>query len=253
MGRLSTTECTYLPTLHALWALPASGVLGGRPWEGWPATVVRGVCCQALSLPRRLSSGAGSSDSATRVSRVRLVRAWGPGTSPTACALAARRCALWGWREGVPGGGAFRRREGRVRSGVPPPPTGRPLGGLSGSARHVLWAWVCWCGGPVLSPWLARPAGAACREGGGGPSPEGVAGHRCEGRLVSGAVPPPAARPLGRAAGVPRPMCPGCGWCEQGPEHRPHSVRPFGPALRAVGVAEGRPRGGVPFAVVRGV
>ena len=30
---------------------------------------------------------------------------------------------------------------------------------------------------------------------------------------MSGAVPPPAARPLGRAAGVPRPVCPRCGRC----------------------------------------
>ena len=29
-----------------------------------------------------------------------------------------------------------------------------------------------------------------------------------------------------------------------GTQHRPHSVRPCGPALLAVGVAEGRPRGG---------
>ena len=28
------------------------GVAGGRPRGGWPATVVRGVWCQALSLPR---------------------------------------------------------------------------------------------------------------------------------------------------------------------------------------------------------
>ena len=34
-------------------------------------------------------------------------------------------------------------------------------------------------------------------------------------------------------------------------QHRPHSVRPCGPALLAVGAAEGRPRG-VPFTVVRG-
>ena len=132
---------------------------------------------------------------------------------------------------------------------------------------------------------------------------------------MSGAVPPPAARPLERAARVPRPVCPGCGrcgrvdpapapqraplragvarcggggraspggvpstvvrgaWCQalslprppvlwsgqpgfRDPcvpgavdagvwtQHRPHSVRPCGPALLAVGVAEGRPRGG---------
>ena len=140
---------------------------------------------------------------------------------------------------------------------------------------------------------------------------------------MSGAVPPPAARPPERAAGVPRPVCPGCGrcgrvdpapapqratlragvarcggggraspggvpstvvrgaWCQAlslprppvlrsvqpgfrdprvpgavgvgvGTQHRPHSVRPCGPALLAVGVAEGRPRGGLPSTVVRG-
>ena len=132
---------------------------------------------------------------------------------------------------------------------------------------------------------------------------------------MSGAVPPPAARPLERAARVPRPVCPGCGrcgrgdpapatqraplragvarcggggraspggllstvvrgaWCQAlslprlpvlwsgqpgsrvpcvpgavsagvGTQHRPHSVRPCGLALLAVGVAEGRPLGG---------
>ena len=38
--------------LHALWGLRAVVVSGGRPLGGWPATVVRGVWCQALSLPR---------------------------------------------------------------------------------------------------------------------------------------------------------------------------------------------------------
>ena len=140
---------------------------------------------------------------------------------------------------------------------------------------------------------------------------------------MSGAVPPPAARPLERAARVPRPACPGCGrclcgdpapapqraplqagvarcgggggaspggvlstvvrgaWCQvlslpwppvlwsgqpgfrvprvpgavgagAATQHRPHSVRPCGPALLAVGVAEGRPLGGVLSTVVRG-
>ena len=118
---------------------------------------------------------------------------------------------------GVPGGGpAFHRCEGRPRSGAPLHPAARPPGGLSGPTIHVLWAWVFGCGGPALSPWLACPAGAACRGGGGGLSPGGVACHRCEGRLVSGAVPPPAIRPLGRAAGAPRPVCTGCGWRGRG-------------------------------------
>ena len=98
-------------------------------------------------------------------------------------------------------------------SGAPPPPTARPLGELLGSTTDVLWALVCGCGGPTLTPWPARPVRTACRGGGGGPSPGGVACRCCEGRLVSGAVPPPAARPLGRVVGVPRPVCPGCGGC----------------------------------------
>ena len=85
-----------------------------------------------------------------------------------------------------------------------------------GSATRVLWARPCGCGGPTLSLWPKCTVGAACRGDGGGPSPGGVACYRCEGRLVSGAVPPPAARPLARAAGAPRPVCPGCGRCGRG-------------------------------------
>ena len=55
---------------------------------------------------------------------------------------------------------------GRLRSGAVPSPTARPLGGLSGSATHVLWARVCECGGPTLPPWPACPVRAACRGGG---------------------------------------------------------------------------------------
>ena len=145
--------------------------------------------------------------------RVRWVRVWGPSTAPTACALADWCCSLWGWRRVVSGGGAFQHCEGRLRSGAVPLPTARPLGGLLGSATHVPSARLCGCRGPTLSPWPACPVGAACRGGGGGRPRGGVVCHRCEGRLISGAVPPPAACPLERAARVPRPVCPGCGWC----------------------------------------
>ena len=70
---------------------------------------------------------------------------------------------LLGWVKGVPGGGAFHCCEGLLGSGAPPPPTARPLGGLLGSATHVLWARACGCGDPTLSLWPARPVGAACR------------------------------------------------------------------------------------------
>ena len=94
---------------------------------------------------------------------------------------------LWALRKGVPGEGAFRCCEGRLRSGAPPPQTARPLGGLLGSATHVLWARACGCGGPTPSPWPARSVGAACRGGGGGPSPY----------LAWGCAPP-----VGRVRGV---------------------------------------------------
>ena len=94
---------------------------------------------------------------------------------------------LWGWRKGVPGGGAFHCCEGRLGSGAPPPPTARPLGGLLESATNVLWARACGCGAPTLSPWPARPVAAACRGGGGGPSPY----------LARGCAPP-----VGRVRGV---------------------------------------------------
>ena len=194
--------------------------------------------------PGRSSSGAGSQGSATRVSWVRSVRAWGPSTGPTACTLAGRRCSLWGWRKCVPGGAAFHHCERRLRSGAVPPPTARPLGGLLGSATHVLWARVCGCGGPTLSPWPACPVGAACRGGGGGPSPGGwpataVRGVWCQALFLP--------RPPLLWSGQPgfRDLCvPGAVGAGVGTQRRPHSVHPCGPALLAVGVAEGRPRGG---------
>ena len=127
------------------------------------------------AAPGRPSSGAGTHGSASRVSRVRSGRAWGLCTGPTACVLAGRRCSLWVWRRGVPGG-------------VP-----------STAVRGA------WC--QVLS--LPRPPVLW----------SGQPGFHVP--CVRGAV----------GAGV-------------GTHHRPHSVSPCGPALLAVGVAEGRPRGG---------
>ena len=317
------------PSTVPLACMPCGGCVprgwwGAIPGGGRPATVVRAPGVRRCPSPNRPSSGAGRQDSASRVSRVRSVRAWGPSTGPTTCALAGRRCWLWEWRKGIPGGGAFHHCEGRLRSGAVPPPTARPLGGLLGSATHVLRARVCGCGGPTLPPWPACPVGAACRGVGGGPSPGGVACHRCEwrlvsgavpppgrpssgagsqgsasrvsrgrsvrawgpgsgptacalagwrcslwgwrkgvpgggafhrceGRLVSGAVPPPAAHPLERAARVPRPVCPGCGRCGRGdPTPAPQRAPLRAGVARCGGGGRASP-GGVPSTIVRGV
>ena len=97
-----------------------------------------------------------------------------------------------------PGGGAFRRCEGRLRSGVPASPTARPPAGLSGSATHLLWARLCGCGGPALTPWLACPVG--------GCAPRGWWG-------ASGFRRPsfPGSPPRGRAAGTRLPHALGAG------------------------------------------
>ena len=202
-------------------------------------------------------------------------------------------------------------------SGAVPLPTARPLERAARVPRPVCpGCGRCGLVDPAPAPQRAplRADAARCA-GGGRASPGGGAFHRYAGRLVSGAVPPPAARPPERAARVSRPVCPGCGrcgrvdpgaapqraplragvarcggggraspggvpstvvrgaWCQalslsrplvlwsgqpgfRDPcvpgavdagvwtQHRPHSVRPCGPTLLAVGVAEGRPWGG---------
>ena len=176
-----------------------------------------------------------------------------PAPAPQRAPLRAGVAHCGDGRRASPGGGAFHHCEGRLRSGAPPPPTARLLGGLLASATHVLWARASGCGGPTLSPWPVRPVGAACRGCVGGRPRGGVACHCCEGRLVSGAVPPPAACPRwagsrGTATRV----------------SRVRSVRAWGPSTGSTACAlagqrcslwgwrKGVPRG-VPSTVVRGV
>ena len=80
----------------------------------------------------------------------------------------------------------------------------------------------------------------------------GGAFHRCEGRLVSGAVPPPAARPLERAARVPRPVCPGCGPCGRGDPAPARQRAPLRARVARCGAGGRASPGGVPSTVVRG-
>ena len=223
---------------------------GAVPGAGRPCTVVRGVLCQLPPLSRPPVFWAGRPG--FRDPCVPGAVGAGVGTqhrphSVRPCELSLRAAGV---AEGRPRGGALRRCERRLRPGAPPP-SGCPP---SGRAVEVCYPRAVGAGvrvwGPALSPWLACPVADTSREGGGGPSPGGSACHRCEGRLVSGAVPPSAARPLGRAAGVPRPMCPGCGWCGCGdPAPAPQPSRGGGRASPGRGAfrrCEGRLRSGAP-------
>ena len=142
------------------------------------------VCALAL-LRRPLPPPPGGVACALRVvPALGAGRAVPRGPCPSAC-RAPVPCSVWrawggtvrsrfpptwlrvlGVAVGRPRGGAFYCCEGRLGSGAPPPPTARPLGGLLGSAIHVLWARACGCGGPSLSPRPARPVGAARRGAG---------------------------------------------------------------------------------------
>ena len=196
--------------------------------------------------PGRPSSGAGSQGPATRVSRVRSIRACEPSTGPRACALAGRRCSLWGWRKGVPGGGAFHRCEGRLVSGAVPPPAARPLERAARVPRPVCPG--CGrCGRVELAPAPQRAplrAGVARCGAGGRASPGGVPSAVVRGAWCQAlSLPRPPVLWSGQP-GFRDPCVPGALDAAVWTQHRPHSVRPCGPALLAVGVAEGGPRGG---------
>ena len=233
--------------LHALWGLRAVVVVGGRPRGGWPAIVVRGVWCQALSLSRPPVPWAGQPG--FRDPCVPGAVGVGVGTLPLPHGV--RLCGPL--RKGVPVKGAFRRCEGRLRSGAPPPPTAPlqagcrgPLATCCGRGCAGVGAQHCPLGLHAL--WGLRAAGVV-----GGRPRGGVACHRCEGRLVSGAVPPLAIHPLGRAAGDPQPVFPGCGWSRPGdPPPAPRRAPLRAGVARCGGGGRASP-GGVPFAVVKGV
>ena len=108
------------------------------------------------------------------------------------------------------------------------------------------------CGRGASSPTPQRAllrAGFA-RGGGGMRVPGG--GRLLPGRPGSGALPPPTARPLGRASGAHYPLAVGAGSAGVGTGHQPHRARSCVLAWRTVGDARGRPRG-APLAWVRGV
>ena len=180
------------------------------------------------------------------MSRARSVRACGPSTGPTACALAGRRCSLWGWRRGAPGGGACHRCEGRLASGAVPPPSARPLERAAGVLRPVCpGCGRCWRVDPAPAPQRAPLRAGVARCGGGGrASPGGVPSTVVRGAWCQALSLPRLLVLRSVQPGFRDPRVPGAVDAGVWTQHRPHSVRPCGPALLAVGVAEGRPRGG---------
>ena len=131
------------------------------------------------------------------------------------------------------------------------PPTGRAVGVRYPRAVGAgVWVW-----GPNTVPLACMPCGGCVSRGwcDGGPSPGGggVACHCCEGRQVSGVVPPPTARPLGGLPGPTTHLLWVRGGAGVGTHHQPHSARSCELALRAVGLPRGRP-GGAPPAWVWG-
>ena len=227
-------------------ALFAVGVAEGRPRGGCLPPLCGAPGVRRCPSPDRPSSGAGCQASATRVSRVRSMWACGPSTGPTACALAGRRCSLWGWRKGVPGGGAFHRCEGRLVSGAVPPPAARPLERAARVPRPVCpGCGRCGRVDPAPAPQRAPLRAGVARCGGGGrASPGGVPSTVVRGAWCQAlSLPRPPVLWSGQP-GFRNPCVPGAVDAGVWTLHRPHSVRPCGPALLAVGVAEGRARGG---------
>ena len=226
--------------LHALWELSAAGSAGGRPQGGVACHRCEG-CLVSDTVPPPAARPLGRVAGVPRPVCPRC--GWcGPGDPAPALQRAPLRAgvARVGVAEGRPRGGAFHCCKGASdvrRSPLPYClPTGRVVGVHYPRAVGAgVWVW-----GPNAVPLACMPCGGCVPRGWGGAVPGGVACRCCEGRLVWGALPPPAARPLG----FRDPCVPGAVGAGVGTQHRFHSVRPCGPALLAVGVAEGRPRVG---------
>ena len=97
------------------------GWSGAVPGGGWPATVVRGVWCQALFLPRPPVLTGGQMG----YRALCVPGAVGAGVGTQHRFHSVRPCGpallAVGVAEGRSRGGAFHRCEGRLRSGAPPP------------------------------------------------------------------------------------------------------------------------------------
>ena len=112
---------------------------------------------RALSSPRLPALWAGCRGPLPTCCGCRGVRAWGPVTNPTACALVSWLCALWGRHEGARGGLLLL---GCGASGVrrTPTPDCPPFGRAAGARFPLAVGAVCGRGGPAVLGTLSRAA-----------------------------------------------------------------------------------------------
>ena len=224
-------------------ALGAVGAARGRP-GGAPRAWVWGIRVWALSHPRPPVLWGVQPGPTTHWLWVRGGWALVPVTNPTARALASWLCALWGRHEGARGG-APRSWVWGARGWALSHPRPPVLWGVQpGPTTHWLWVRGVWACAPVTKPTARALASCRCAlwgrhesARGGGASGMGV------GRRKSGALPPPTACPLGRAAGALYPLAVEAGAAGVGTCHQPHSARSCELALRPVSDPPGQPRG----------
>ena len=195
--RTGPTACALASWRCVLW-----GWWGVRLGGGGACAVSGGVPGLALVLPQTACPRGSPSGSAALAAGA-SVRALGPGTVPWVCLPCGvlRSAGVVGG--GRPGGwlAAFLRGVWRQAAPLFWPPV--PAGGRPGHVAHVSRARVVWPWGTGDRAHSARSCQPVLRAVGvaGGLSWGGAALRRCEGRLRSGARPPPDARHRGRLSG----------------------------------------------------
>ena len=154
--------------LHAPRRLRAAGVVGGRPQGGPPASVVRGVWCQALSLPRPPVLWSGQPGFRDPCVPGAVGAGVGTQQRPHSVPPCGPALLAVGLAEGRPRGSAFHHCEGRLRSGAVPSPTARPLERAARVTRRVCsWGARCGHGDPAPAPQRAPLRASVARCGGG--------------------------------------------------------------------------------------
>ena len=216
------------------------GWWGAVPW--WRATIVRGVWCPwALSLPRSPALRGGQPGFRDPYAPGAVGAGVGTRHRPHSarpCELACRTVGLEEWR---PQGGAFTVVRGVC--GQAPPLSRLPAlrAGCMGSSPTCCGRGSAGVGTQLGSHalWGLRTAGVVGGRPRGGWPATVVTGVWCQ--ALSLPQPPIL---WGGQPGFRDPCAPGAVGAGVGTQHGPHSLRPCGPALHAVGVAEGHPRGG---------